>query len=143
MTRRQNTSTLVCFVIAAIMLSPACSDEDGGSGAGDLVCTEEFVSYVVTVLDTNDRPVDSLDISIDVIDHQEFFEFAPLLNKRVGPGRYLLLDDSVRELLEFRLTNIEFRAFSPRISFWRRYTFIADECHISKLAGPDTIRIEF
>lgn len=114
----------------------SCSEIDK-----DCLCTEEFRSYLVTVVDTLGTPVDSLDVTIkdkdgDELDVQQDQYF-------VNESKYTVLNDS--------FTHIMCSCGTPQIIYFSatdgnriatgEFMFNTDDCkcHINKVSGPDTL----
>lgn len=123
-------------LILIILLIYSCSEVDN-----DCICTEEFRSYLVTVVDTLGAPINSLIVTIkdkdgdelDVVQDPHLF----------GAGKYTILNDSFTQMF-CSCTTPEIIYFSAsdgiRIAAGE-YLFNTDECkcHINKVSGPDTL----
>lgn len=127
--------TTIFFIISAIIFS-SCSEIDK-----DCLCTEEFGSYLVTVVDTLGVPVDSLTITIkdkdgDELDVQQGQHF-------LDEGKYTVLNDSFIHIMCSCGTpqTIYFSATDESRVANGEFMFNTDECecHINKVSGPDTL----
>lgn len=120
------------------LITFSCSEIDK-----DCLCTEEFRSYLVTVVDTLGTPVDSLDVTIkdkdgDELDVQQEQYF-------LDDGKYTVLNDSFTHIMCTcgTLQKIYFSATNGSRIATGEFMFNTDECkcHINKVSGPDTLVI--
>jgi hypothetical protein len=107
----------------------------------DCLCTEEFRSYFVTVVDTIGVPVDSLDATVRDKNGFEINVLQPPYH--FSEGIYTVLDDSFKEIF-YSSTLPEkfyFSATDGSRTAAGEYLFNIDECncHIYKVSGPDTL----
>lgn len=125
----------IFFIISAIVFS-SCSEIDK-----DCICTEEFRSYLVTVVDTLGIPVDSLNVIIkdkdgDELDVQQDQYF-------LDEGKYTVLNDSFTHIMCTCGTpqKIYFSATDGSRTANGEFLFNTDECkcHVNKVSGPDTL----
>jgi len=125
---------LIIILIAVLIYS--CSEVDN-----DCICTEEFRSYLVTVVDTIGVPVDSLTISIKDKDGDELD--VRQQDQIFGPGKYTVLDDSFINLFVSPAVSekVAFTATNGTRNVTGEYLFNTDKCrcHINKVSGPDTL----
>lgn len=106
----------------------------------ECICTTEFRSLTVSVVDSLNNPIDSLDVNI--VD--EFGRIIKPLEKQLPyqPGSYVVVDDSYVNYLSTEPLLIYFTATD---SLGRNaYTFFlvnTDECrcHVQKISGKDKI----
>ena len=125
---------LLSFIFVIVAVSCSTVDED-------CVCTMEFRSYSVTVVDSLGVPLDSLTVTIkdkdgDELDvQQEPYSFSN--------GNYTVLNDSFTQ--EFCACGtperIYFSATDGNKTANGEFMFNTDECrcHINKVSGPDTL----
>ena len=127
----------IFFIISAIVFS-SCSEIDK-----NCLCTEEFRSYLVTVVDTLGIPVDSLNVIIkdkdgDELDVQQDQYF-------LDEGKYTVLNDSFTHIFCSCGTpqTIYFSATDGSRTANGEFLFNTDECkcHVNKVSGPDTLVI--
>ena len=120
------------------LITFSCSEIDK-----DCLCTEEFRSYLVTVVDTLGTPVDSLNVIIkdkdgDELDVQQEQYF-------LDEGKYTVLNDSYTHIMCTCGTpqKIYFSATDGSRIATGEFMFNTDECkcHINKVSGPDTLVI--
>ena len=125
---------LIIILIALVFYS--CSEVNN-----DCICTQEFRSYQVTVVDTLGVPVDSLAITIkdkdgDALDVQQ-------QDQIFGPGKYTVLDDSFTRMFVSPTIaeKVTFTATDGMRTVAGEYLFSTDvcRCHIDKVSGPDTL----
>ena len=125
---------IILFLISIIISS--CSEIDK-----DCACTEEFRSYLVTVVDTLGIPVGSLTVTIkdkdgDELDVQQDQYFT-------NEGKYMILTDSFTHIMCACGTpqKIYFSATDGSRTANGEFMFNTDECkcHINKVSGPDTL----
>jgi len=125
----------IFFIISAIVFS-SCSEIDK-----NCLCTEEFRSYLVTVVDTLGIPVDSLNVIIkdkdgDELDVQQDQYF-------LDEGKYTVLNDSFTHIFCSCGTpqTIYFSATDGSRIATGEFMFNTDECkcHVNKVSGPDTL----
>lgn len=125
---------LFLFVIAGLISS--CSNND----ALECICTEEFRFYLVRVIDNQSNPVDSLTVTIKDEQgriyqiNQASFPF---------PGHYVVMDDSYTNQFSILPTKIIFIGEKNSQQVTGEYLFNTDECkcHVQKISGPDSLRI--
>lgn len=123
----------VIFVIFVII---SCSEIDK-----DCLCTEEYRTYLVTVVDTLGVPVDSLNITIKDKDGDELdVQQEPYY---LGEGKYTVLNDSFTHIMCTCGTAqaIYFSATDGSKIANGEFMFNTDDCkcHINKVSGPDTL----
>ncbi len=125
---------LVSFFILLTFISCSTLEEE-------CLCTEEYRTYLVTVVDAFGAPVDSLDIMVKNADgdelnvqHESYY---------LGAGKYTVLNDS--------FTHIMCTCGSPQAIYFSatdgnritngEFMFNTDKCmcHINKVSGPDTL----
>ena len=125
---------LIIVLIALLIYS--CSEVDN-----DCICTQEFRSYLVTVIDTLGVPVDSLNITIKDKDGNELdVQQDPYF---LNEGKYTVFNDVFTQILCDCGTpqKIYFSATDGTRNTAGEFLFNTDECqcHINKVAGPDTL----
>jgi hypothetical protein len=125
----------VSYLIIAFLFAN-CSTVDE-----DCLCTEEFRTYLVTVIDTLGAPVDSLNITIKDKDGDELdVKQEPYY---LGEGKYTVLNDSFTHIMCACGTPqvIDFSATDGSRTANCEFSFNTDKCrcHITKISGPDTL----
>jgi hypothetical protein len=127
------------FIFATILILlvvNSCSDLEE-----DCICTEEYRTYLVTVVDSLGFPVDSLDVAIKDKDGDELNVLQDPYY--LGTGKYTVLNDS--------FTHIMCTCGSPQAIYFSatdgirtangEFSFNTDKCrcHINKISGLDTL----
>lgn len=113
------------------------------------VCTQEFKMWTVTVLsEQTGAAVDSL--SITVTDKSSGYHFELCSQESSvctaegparGDGKYLIFHDGFLDMIEMEGEAVVVEGRKGDIGFSRDYTFGSDDCHIHKMAGPDTVYV--
>jgi hypothetical protein len=125
-----------------LMLLGACSPLEN-SIESNCICTTEFVSSKVTIIDSTGVPVDSLNIVVkdkagNILNVQQD-------DNNFMPGHYTVLNDGFLKLLcgQILPQRFDFSADDGKKSVSARYYFLTGDCccHINKVAGPDTLVI--
>jgi hypothetical protein len=122
--------------ILILLVVNSCSDLEE-----DCICTEEYRTYLVTVVDSLGFPVHSLDVAIKDKDGDELnVQQDPYY---LGTDKYTVLNDS--------FTHIMCTCGSPQVIYFSatdgirtangEFSFNTDKCrcHINKISGPDTL----
>uniref|UniRef100_A0A832LL05 Uncharacterized protein n=1 Tax=Ignavibacterium album TaxID=591197 RepID=A0A832LL05_9BACT len=124
------------FLISAVtVLLISCNKEEF-----DCICTTEFAMITISVVDSLNNPVDSLNVNIE----DEFGRTIKPIYKQLQfvPGRYVVIDDSY---VNYLLTDPLLIRFTVSDSLGRTVqAFIVvntDECrcHVNKISGADKI----
>jgi len=125
------------LLIASVPLTlwNQCSDE-----SPDCVCTEEFRTYLVTVVDSVGNPVDSLQTTI----RNEQGKYYTFSEPGVPPylqGSYFVMTDGYRDDFRTKPEKIFFGGTKNNLEVSGEYLFHTDECrcHVYKVAGWDTL----
>lgn len=106
------------------------------------VCTTEFVTVRVTVLDTVGVPVDSVNIMITNMWSGEIYDLAEenkpgsLTTKN---GLYAIFHDGYRRRLQKTFEPLRVEGEKEGLQFSEVFVIGRDECHVFKMAGPDTV----
>ncbi len=122
------------LLISIFALSIACSDDT----SDPVICTEIFVIFDVTIVDRNNLPVDSLSTSVVSKEGDFVYNFFDDFN---GLGVYPVMTDQFKDELRGKQEVVIFTAENDSISVQQEFVFTADECHVNKLSGPDTLII--
>lgn len=130
-------AAVLLFLVAVLTMGTSCGDE---VVTEQTPCSTDSVRYQVFVVDQNNKPVDSLAITIRVFARDGTREYTPPPPANAPPGTYPLLDDSFLAIIDGSLTRVSFSGHRPRVAAFGDYWFLSDKCHISKVSGPDTIR---
>jgi hypothetical protein len=106
----------------------------------DCICTTEFRTYLVTVIDTLGNPVDSLQTRITNSRGKQFsfdgLSLPPNMN-----GAYFVMTDGYQQDFTTRPEKITFTANKNSTEVTGDFYFNTDECgcHVQKVQGPDTL----
>lgn len=123
---------IVALTIAAATICGGCSDDR------DVVCTEEFRMITLQVQDPDRKPV--------LLD--SFFTVRAGNGERIAstqqiPGYYTVLDDNYQPRLKRERDNFIFHGFRGGLKVVEEtYSVSADNCHITKLSGKDSVMIQ-
>ena len=126
---------IAVLIILIALLFPSCTTD-----VKDCACTEDFPTYLITVIDSSGNPVDSLitritnSHGIEFSSHGSYSSFS-------SEGKYWIMDDSYKNEFTIRPTTIFFEGTNENASAEAAFLFNTDECkcHVFKLAGPDTV----
>ena len=127
---------------AVIILLYALSFLACTTDVNDCICSTEFRTYDVIVLDSSGNPIDSLVIRITDSFGKEFSSNGSFFNPAYNSeGKYWIMDDSYIQEFSIRPATIFLEGTKDNKSIEAAFLFNTDECkcHISKLAGPDTV----
>ena len=132
---------LILLLIAIVMSSCGLIAPLGDEGRA---CTREFRVFQVTVQDAEGRLVEGLDVKVTRAGN----------GRRINPckgddngtcdyaytdeGSYLVMTDANSDDLSPKGTSV--RASADGI-FTADFVFARGECHVEKLAGPDTVTV--
>jgi hypothetical protein len=118
-----------------ILLLYNCDDE-----SPDCVCTEEFRTYLVTVVDSLGNPVDSLE-TIIVNDIGKEYNFGACQPPPFMPGAYYVMTDGYQHDFSIKPGKIFFTGAKNNLEVTGEYLFNTDDCrcHVYRVAGPDTL----
>lgn len=113
----------------------------------DCVCTEEFRSYSVYIVDGNRQPIDSLVTWVTDRNSQVVYrtDSSSLLDPYQTPGQYIVLTDSEMKYINSVLEIVIFHASNRKYNITESFTFSASDecrCHIQKVSGPDSIIVQ-
>jgi hypothetical protein len=105
----------------------------------DCLCTEEFRSFTVTVIDGTGASVDNMDVAVTRT--RDGFAFPPGQDLGFAAGVYVILDDGSKDTIGPGGEAVRVVATKDGTSVTGDYVFAADDClcHIEKLSGPDTL----
>jgi hypothetical protein len=106
------------------------------------LCTEEFRTYLVTVVDAGGAPVSDVTITRTNLRTGALFE--PTWLGMPVPGTYLVADDGLVDEFSSEGDLVRVTGEKDGATFEAQFEFaVPDECrcHVDKLAGPDTVTI--
>ena len=121
------------LILINVFLFISCTND-----TNDFICTEEFRSIVVVVVDTLNNPVSGLISTIEDVSGKmySFPQEPPFF-----PGQYTIMNDSYVHDFSSVPKTILFTAENDSLAVGAQYLINADECicHINKVSGPDTL----
>jgi hypothetical protein len=105
------------------------------------ICTAVFMSIGVTVIDQNNRVVDSLTVTVKNKNTGKVYYFHG--ETRDYGGRYLVMTDEYTKEFSIFPQAIVFTGMKGNAEVSAEFLIVTDECkcHIGKTAGPDTLRM--
>jgi len=132
----KNRIAAIVFFIA--LLFPSCTTD-----VRDCICTTEFRSYGIIVIDSSSNPVDSLVTRITNSNGKEFTSHGSYFPNGTE-GRYWIMDDSYKNEFRIRPTTFFFEGTKENASAEAAFLINTGECkcHVFKVAGPDTVVVQ-
>jgi hypothetical protein len=123
--------------VAAMLLSAAgCADDSTPGG----VCTASFATVPVTVVDGQGQPAAEASVTARLVRTGQ--TLVPTTLMLTVPGTYTLVDDGSTHLIRHSGDAVQASISKGSQSVTADYVFaVADGCHISKVAGPDTVTL--
>lgn len=123
----------IILILLVYFLIISCSKDNL-----NCVCTEEFSMITISVVDSTDNPVDSLNVFIE----DEFGRQINPLYKQLEfvPGRYVVIDDSYTNYLSTNPLLLRFTASDSLGRLAQAFIVVnTDECrcHVNKISGVD------
>ena len=127
------------FVILFAVIIYSCSPT---AGDDNCICTEEFRTDYLYIINSDGAPVDSLTTTMineatgdTLVNNNGAFVYEP--------GMYWLIDDKYVLDLTTSPNNFIFTAKNDTASVGAVFQYATDncKCHIKKIAGPDTLVI--
>ena len=126
---------LLAVLPVLVLALVACDDES----ETPCICTEEFRSYHLTVVDVDGEPADGVNIRVVRDQTGEQLDFG---SPAGAPGAYVIMDDSFTDRIAadepFEVSGVRGEA-----SFTTGFRFGTDpcRCHVLLLAGPDRVTL--
>ena len=104
------------------------------------LCTEEFVTYYVTVVDSLGEPVDSLITSVPN-DRGKRYDFGQVEPPPYMMGTYVVMTDGFKSDFSSRQGKVFFTGIKNNKTATAEFFFKTDKCncHVNMIAGPDTL----
>jgi len=135
---------MICFRLLAVagaalgaLATTACEDP-----ASLCACTEEFRSYILTVVDDAGNPAADVTLTRTNLRTSEVLE--PTGLGQAEPGTYKVVDDGLVDAFSSEGDTVRVTGVQGAATFAADFVFAAPEpcrCHVDKLAGPDTVVI--
>ena len=125
---------ILLTLLSTVILVTACNRcED------EIICTEEFRMIVLTLKDNSEQP-GILDSSY-TIRQSTSEKIRP--EQSMGAGYYVVLDDAYHPQLKNKEDNFRFVGWKNNtIVVDELYKIAADNCHILKRSGADTLSLQ-
>ncbi len=126
----------VILFIGFIFLLISCENYFEGS----CVCTCEFVTITVSIVDNNNRPIKGL--NIELIDKDGVtYKIEDELNYFIDS--YVVFSDGYMKLLGIVPEIFFVKAYNDSINIIEPYSFGKDKCncHVYKVSGKDTLYV--
>lgn len=128
------------FLILFSFLLLQCSSSTEQS----YLCTQEFVTYSVTVLDTNGNPAESVNIKVTNKDTGQPYKVCSdgqNVCQNGVEGRYTIMHDGFHDKISSDREDMIVKGTKGAKQFKAEYAFRSGKCHLQKLAGPDTVSL--
>jgi len=129
---------LILVFLVSISFYSCSSIENQDSGC---VCTAMFASIGVTVVDQNNRVVDSLIVTVKNRSTGKVYDFYG--ETRDYGGGYIVMTDEYTKDFSTMPQAIVFTGHKGNTYISADFSIVTDECkcHVGKTAGPDTLRM--
>ena len=105
------------------------------------VCTLEFRTYAVQVVDAQGVPVDRLETTSIVLRTNEILASDPGVSP-AQDGRYLVATDADRGAIQRSGDVVRFTAEGPGLRAEATFEFYDDGCHVVQRSGPAQVVAE-
>lgn len=126
-------------IISSLLLFPlflhGCSQPES-PGA----CTDEFVTHSVTVHNQNGEPADSVNIQV-TNEIGTSFDCDEYLCQETLVGTYIVMHDGLKERISDSKETFIVVGMKDELQFNEDFVFRSGECHVEKIAGPDTVSL--
>lgn len=105
-------------------------------------CTDQFVTSEVSVQNENGDPVSGVSIEVKLKKSGEVLTSCESAQEcEFEQGVYTIFNDSLMEKVSKNGEKIIVTGTKGSASFSQEFTFGKNDCHIQKIAGPDTVII--
>lgn len=106
------------------------------------ICTLEFRSFTVTVVDATGQPAEGVNISVRRVSDGAVLTDTESFPS--GQGVYVILTDGNIDDVSEDGTAVEVLGTLEDTGFSAQYVFNRDacRCHVNKVSGPDTVQLE-
>ncbi len=95
----------------------------------------------VTVLDPSGNPADSVEVKVINKEHEQTYPCDEYLCKENSTGTYVIMHDGLREKVSKNGDRIIVEGEKDELQFIEEFVFGKGECHVHKVAGPDTVSL--
>ena len=107
-----------------------------------IVCTTEFVTFSITVVDTTGEPADSVQITVKNTKSGEPYDVCQgTICDSYGAGRYTIMHDGFHGKISEKREPVTVKGTKGEQQFTADFAFRSGDCHVRKLAGPDTVSL--
>lgn len=110
----------------------------------DCICTQEFRMYSLTILDSEDAPIDSVKITVRDKLSNKIYDLSDYNYDFLPKGEYIIFHDGFKNDLSTITQLIVVKLEVDSLIEQTDFGFNTDECkcHVQKVFGPDTIWID-
>lgn len=124
---------LAAALVTSVAALAGCDD------TSECVCTEEFRSYHLSVVDAEGAPSDGVEVRVVRTQTGERLDYG---SPTGASGEYLIMDDSFAARVAAD-ESFDVTGELGDSSFATRFRFGTDpcRCHVLRLAGPDTVSL--
>jgi len=131
----------IIIVLTIFFYATGCDEKLHNNCFG---CTEEFRMSLVTILDLNNNPLDSVTITVKNKFTGEYFDVSQYNNPPFQKGEYVIFHDGFLDQVVNETKYITVFAEIDTVKAVAEFAFTSDECncHILKISGPDSIWID-
>ena len=130
----KNYRIISCLFLFSILLQGCSQPESPGA------CTDEFVTHSVTVLNQAGELADSVNIQV-TNKSGNLFECDEYLCQETFIGTYIIMHDGLRERISDSKETFTVVGMKDELQFNEDFVFRSGECHVEKVAGPDTVSL--
>lgn len=127
---------LIFFTLLVFLTFQYCSLPEG-----PYACTGEFVMHSLTVIGPNETPADSVQITVSNKENEKAYPCDEYLCRERQTGAYIIMHDGLREKIDDRRETIIVEGTKGNLQFKEEFDFRGGECHVKKIAGPDTVSL--
>lgn len=127
--------TLLRLLLVLFVFCTSCQNKNN-----DVICTASFASFNVYVADSTGRQA-VLDSTITLTPSGQRLVITEI--RDTSFHSYTIVDDGYQRQLANRTEVLRFLAYKAGLRVVDTpYTISADDCHVSKVSGPDSIRLK-
>lgn len=110
----------------------------------DCLCTEEFRMYSLTILDNNNTPIDSVNITVTNKLSNQVYDLSDYDYDFLPKGEYIIFHDGFKRDLSTVIEVIVVESEIDSTTVQTELGFNTDECncHVQKAFGPDSIWVD-
>lgn len=126
------------FSLLAIAYISCSSPED------PVVCTQQFVTIPLEVLEPSGEPADSVDITVVSKEDGDTLEICA--DESISPchgvnGTYIIMHDGFHGEISEDREDVVVTGTKGALYFKEDFAFRSGVCHVEKVAGPDTVSL--